>query len=163
MQENQNNEVENKNEEVSTVEVASNNGRVEELEDRLKRSMAEFENYKKRVSKEKDFLYNSITSDIISGFLPVLDSIEKATTTESDADALKQGLELISKQIQDIMSQNRVEEISTVGKTFDPELHEAVSHIEDHNYGEKEITTEFRKGYKIGTKVIRHAMVVVAN
>lgn len=137
--------------------------KIEELEDRIKRVMAEFENYKKRTVKERDFLYSSITSDIISGFLPVLDSIEKALQTDSTDEGLKQGLDLIGKQILDVMKLYKVEIISTIGEIFDPELHEAVSHIEDEKYKEKEIVSEFRKGYKIDTKVIRHAMVVVAN
>ena len=137
--------------------------KIEELEDRIKRVMAEFENYKKRTVKERDFLYSSITSDIISGFLPVLDSIEKALQTDSTDEGLKQGLDLIGKQILDVMKLYKVEIISTIGEIFDPELHEAVSHIEDEKYKEKEIISEFRKGYMVGTKVIRHAMVVVAN
>ena len=76
---------------------------------------------------------------------------------------MKQGIELVVKQIQDIFKKFGVETIETVGKPFDPEIHEAVSNVQDENLGEKIIKEEFRKGYKIGMKVIRHAMVVVAN
>ena len=150
-------------ENLEVEEVVNQDDKMQEMEDRLRRLMAEFENYKKRVNKEKEFLYSSVTADIIIGFLPVLDSIEKALETESKDEALKQGLDLIAKQILDVMKLNKVEVIKTVGETFDPELHEAVSHMEDEQYKEKEIISEFRRGYKIGTKVIRHAMVVVAN
>ena len=136
---------------------------LEETTDRLKRIMAEFENYKKRSSKEKEMLYNSILSDIISSFLPVIDNLEKAAEAKTEDENYKQGLELVLKQFKDVLTKFGVEEIKTVGETFDPEVHEAVSSVQDDTKGEKEIVQEFRKGYKIGTKVIRHAMVVVAN
>ena len=136
---------------------------LEETTDRLKRVMAEFENYKKRSSKERDILYNSLVADIVSKFLPVVDNLEKAVENKCKDENFKQGIELILKQIKEIFKNLGVEEIETVGKTFDPEVHEAVSSVVDENLGEKEIKEEFRKGYKIGLKVIRHAMVVVAN
>lgn len=136
---------------------------LEEATDRLKRVMAEFENYKKRSSKERDILYNSLVADIVSKFLPVVDNLEKAVENKCKDENFKQGIELILKQIKEIFKNLGVEEIETVGKTFDPEVHEAVSSVVDENLGEKEIKEEFRKGYKIGLKVIRHAMVVVAN
>ena len=136
---------------------------LEETTDRLKRVMAEFENYKKRSSKERDILYNSLVADIVSKFLPVVDNLEKAVENKCKDENFKQGIELILKQIKEIFKNLGVEEIETVGKNFDPEVHEAVSSVVDENLGEKEIKEEFRKGYKIGLKVIRHAMVVVAN
>ena len=108
-------------------------------------------------------LYNSILSDIVSSLLPVLDNLENALKVETQDEEYKKGIELVLKQFKDVLSANGVEEIKAVGETFDPELHEAVSSIQDENLGEKEIATEYRKGYKIGTKVIRHSMVVVAN
>lgn len=136
---------------------------LEETTDRFKRIMAEFENFKKRSSKERDMLYNSLVADIIASFLPVQDNLEKAIKSKTEDESFKQGIELVTKQISDIFKKFGVEEIETRGKPFDPELHEAVSNIQDDNLGEKIIKEEFRKGYKIGTKVIRHAMVVVAN
>lgn len=136
---------------------------LEETTDRLKRVMAEFENYKKRSSKERDILYNSLVADIVSKFLPVVDNLEKAVENKCKDENFKQGIELILKQIKEIFKNLGVEEIETVGKTFDPEVHEAVSSVVDENLGEKEIKEEFRKGYQIGDKVIRHSMVVVAN
>ena len=158
-EENNSQEQIDKKEETNNQLLAANS----QLEDRLKRVMAEFENYKKRTVKEREFLYDSITADIITGFLPVLDSIEKAIEADSEDEQLKQGLDLISRQILDVMKLHKVEIIPTVGETFDPELHEAVSHVEDEKYGEKKVISEFRRGYKVGMKVIRHAMVTVAN
>lgn len=136
---------------------------LEETTDRFKRIMAEFENFKKRSSKERDMLYNSLVADIIASFLPVQDNLEKAIKSKTEDESFKQGIELVTKQISDIFKKFGVEEIETCGKPFDPELHEAVSNVQDDTLGEKIIKEEFRKGYKIGTKVIRHAMVVVAN
>lgn len=137
--------------------------KLEEQEDRLKRLMAEFDNYKKRSSKERDSLYHSLVGDIFTSLLPVIDNLEKAVQAKTEDEGYKQGVELVLKQMQDILKANGVEEIEAVGKTFDPELHEAVSSVVDENLGEKEIKEEYRKGYKIGGKVIRHSMVVVAN
>ena len=136
---------------------------LDETTDRFKRLMAEFENFKKRNSKEREGLYNSLVADIVSAFLPVQDNLEKALTVKTEDENMRQGIELVVKQISDIFKKFGVEEIETVGKDFDPELHEAVSSVQDDTLGEKVIKEEFRKGYKIGTKVIRHAMVVVAN
>ena len=112
---------------------------LEETTDRLKRVMAEFENYKKRSSKERDILYNSLVADIVSKFLPVVDNLEKAVENKCKDENFKQGIELILKQIKEIFKNLGVEEIETVGKTFDPEVHEAVSSVVDENLGEKEI------------------------
>lgn len=98
---------------------------LEETTDRLKRVMAEFENYKKRSSKERDILYNSLVADIVSKFLPVVDNLEKAVENKCKDENFKQGIELILKQIKEIFKNLGVEEIETVGKTFDPEVHEA--------------------------------------
>ena len=136
---------------------------LDETTDRLKRIMAEFENYKKRSGKEKEMLYNSLLADIVSSFLPVIDNLEKAADAKTEDENYKQGLELVLKQFKDVLTKFGVEEIKTVGETFDPEVHEAVSSVQDETKGEKEIVQEFRKGYKVGIKVIRHAMVVVAN
>ena len=155
---------ENKKEEINANgELAKTKQELEETTDRLKRIMAEFENYKKRSSKEKEMLYNSILSDIISSFLPVIDNLEKAAEAKTEDENYKQGLELVLKQFKDVLTKFGVEEIKTVGETFDPEVHEAVSSVQDETKGDKEIVQEFRKGYKIGTKVIRHSMVIVAN
>ena len=135
----------------------------DELDDRYKRILAEFENFKKRSSKERDGLYNSILSDVVEVMLPVVDNLENAAKAETADESYKQGVELVLKQFKEVLKAKGVEEIKAVGETFDPELHEAVSSIQDDNLGEKEIAQEYRKGYKIGSRVIRHSMVVVAN
>ena len=137
--------------------------KLDEQEDRLKRLMAEFDNFKKRSSKEREGLYNSLISDIFSSLLPVIDNLEKAVEAKTEDEAYKQGVELVLKQFKDVLSANGVQEIEAVGQVFDPELHEAVASVTDKNLGEKVIKEEYRKGYKIGSKVIRHSMVVVAN
>ena len=135
----------------------------DESNDRLKRIMAEFENYKKRNQKEKELQYNSILGDVINSLLPVIDNLEKAVQTDTQDVQFKQGIELVHKQLLDVLSSYGVKKIETVGNRFDPELHDAVSHVEDENLGEQIIKEEFRTGYIIGDKVIRHSMVVVAN
>jgi len=153
--------LENKVEE--TTEKTATEKELEETVERLKRVMAEFENYKKRNTKEREQLYNSLVGDIIASFLPVLDNLEKAATAKTEDENMRQGIELVVKQILDIFAKFGVEKIETVGKPFDPEVHEAVSSVQDETLGEKIVKEEFRTGYKIGLKVIRHAMVVVAN
>ena len=135
----------------------------DELDDRYKRLLAEFENYKKRSQKEREGLYNSVLGDIILGMLPAMDNLENAMKAECKDEKYKQGIELVYKQFKDFLVKNKVEEIPTVGETFDPSVHEAVSSIQDDTKEPQEIVQEFRKGYKIGTRVIRHSMVVVAN
>lgn len=149
--------------EVKDDELSKTKQELDETTDRLKRIMAEFENYKKRSSKEREMLYNSLLADIISSFLPIIDNLEKAVTAKTEDEGYRQGIELVLKQFTDVLAKFGVEEIKTVGETFDPELHEAVSSVQDETKGEKEIIEEFRKGYKVGTRVIRHSLVVVAN
>ena len=136
---------------------------LDELNDRYKRVMAEFENYKKRSSKERETLYNSILSDVVEVFLPIVDNLENALKVETQDVEYKKGVELVLKQFQDILKTKGVEEIPAVGETFDPSLHEAVSSVQDPDKNAQEIVQEYRKGYKIGNRVIRHSMVVVAN
>lgn len=134
-----------------------------DIKDRHTRLIAEFDNLKKRSAKEREGLYNSIISDIVSSLLPVIDNLEKALDAECKDEEYKKGIELVLKQFKDVLAANGVKEIETVGMPFDPALHEAVSMIQDENLGEKIIAQEFRKGYMIGNKVIRHSMVIVAN
>lgn len=136
---------------------------LEEKEDRIKRLMAEFENFKKRSDKERTGLYSSVMGDVITSLLPVLDNLEKACKAESKDEQYKSGIEMVLNQFKDVLKNNGVTEIEAVGKKFDPALHEAVSLVEDPNLSEKEIKEEFRKGYMIGDRVLRHSLVVVAN
>ena len=150
-------------ENVKNNELQAKQQELEELTDRYKRILAEFENHKKRSQKEREGLYNSILSDIVAIMLPILDNLENAAKVETTDENYKKGIELVLKQFRDVLKSKGVEEIKTLGETFDPELHEAVSSVQDDSKGEKEIVQEYRKGYKIGHKVIRHSMVVVAN
>ena len=136
---------------------------LDELNDRYKRVLAEFENFKKRSGKERETLYNSILADIVEVFLPIVDNLENALKTETQDVEYKKGVELVLKQFKDILKSKGVEEIPAVGETFDPTLHEAVSSIQAPDKNAQEIVQEYRKGYKIANKVIRHSMVVVAN
>ncbi len=135
----------------------------EELEDRYKRLLAEFENFKKRSLKERETLFNIITGDVIIKVLPILDNLEKAATAKTDDKEYQEGINMVVKQFSNELEKFGLKEIETIGKRFDPELHEAVSHVEDQEKGEQEIVEVYRKGYQIGNKVIRHALVVVAN
>ena len=144
-------------------EIDSKKAEIEEKDDRLKRLMAEFDNFKKRSQKERDVLYNSLVSEIFQSLLPVIDNLEKAVSAKTEDTGYKQGVEMVLKQFQDVLNANGIKEIESVGKTFNPELHEAIGTVTDESLGEKEIKEEYRKGYIIGDKVIRHSLVVVAN
>ena len=161
----ENKEKEVKQEEVQTekTELELKQEELDDITDRYKRVLAEFENFKKRSSKERESLYSSILGDVVEVMLPVVDNLENAAKVETQDENYKKGVEMVLKQFKDVLQSKGVEEIKTVGETFDPSLHEAVSSIQDENLGEKEIAQEYRKGYKIGNKVIRHSMVVVAN
>ena len=152
------NKVKTSNEEVEKLKEE-----LAEVKDRHTRLIAEFDNLKKRSAKEREGLYNSILGDIIEKLLPVIDNLEKAAESESKDEEYKKGIELVLKQFKDVLVANGVKEIEAVGKPFDPELHDAVSMIQDETLGEKIVAQEYRKGYMIGNKVIRHSMVIVAN
>ena len=136
---------------------------LEEANDRYKRLFAEFENYKKRTQKDRENIYGMITSDVVSTMLPIMDNLEKASNVKTEDKGYQEGVNLVVKQFATALKGLGLEEIEAVGKTFDPEFHEAVGSIQDPNKGEQEIVEEFRKGYKIGNKVVRHSMVIVAN
>ena len=135
----------------------------EKYYEHLQRTAAEFDNYKKRMQKEKEATYNLAVGDVVAKYIDVLDNLEKASIAETTDEKMKEGIMLIKKQVEDIMAGMKVEKIQTEKQTFNPEYHEAVSSITDESLGEKEIKEVYRKGYKIGDRVIRHAMVVVAN
>ena len=160
--ENLKNEAENNKQEENKV-VDEKQQELDEITDRYKRVLAEFENFKKRSQKEREGLYNSILSDVITVILPVVDNLENAVKAETEDVKYKEGIELVLKQLKDVLASKGIEEIQAIGETFDPSLHEAVSSIQDDSKGQQEIVEEYRKGYILGNKVIRHSMVVVAN
>ena len=137
--------------------------KTDEYFEHLKRNMAEFDNFKKRMSKEKENLYASVTSDIIEALLPIIDNFEQAIGTECTDTSFKDGIAMIYNQIKDSLMKQGLETIPDLGETFDPNLHQAVMHEENDQYSEKEVIEVFRKGYRLGDKVIRHSMVKVAN
>ena len=135
----------------------------DEKEDRIKRLMAEFENFKKRSNKEREGLYSSVMGEVVLQILPVIDNLEKAVESKTEDQDYKNGIILVLEQLKETLKKNGVTEIEAVGKPFDPSLHEAISMVEDPNLGEKIVQQEYRKGYMIGDKVLRHSMVIVAN
>ena len=160
-QEVENKETQDTKQEVKEENKTNINAEYDELNDRYKRVLAEFENFKKRSQKERESLYNSLLGDIISGMLPAMDNLENAVKAECKDEGYKQGIELVQKQFKEFLSKHNVEEIPTVGEMFDPSVHEAVSSVQMEGKQSGEIVQEFRKGYKIGSKVLRHSMVVV--
>ena len=131
-----------------------------ECEDRYLRMMAEYDNFRKRSAKEKEGVYADAYADCIANLLPILDNLERAQKSDN-LDGVKKGLEMTVKAFEDALSKMGISEIET--KNFDPNLHNAVMHVEDESRGESEIVEVFQKGYAKGDKVIRYAMVTVAN
>ena len=154
--------------ELDTVrkELEDKNRKCEEYLDKLQRTAAEFENFKRRSVKEKEALYIDAVSDVIGSFLPVIDNVERALqaiSADSSAQSLKDGVEMVFKQFVDTLKNLGIEEIKALNETFDPMLHNAVMHVEDDSLGHSVVVEEFQKGYKYKDKVIRYSMVKVAN
>lgn len=131
--------------------------------DKYLRLMAEFDNYKKRSIKERENIYTDVRVDTVTKFLPVYDNLERAMKAETADEAYKKGVEMTFNQLLDVFKKLGVEEIEALDKSFDPNFHNAVMHVEDETLGEGVIVEEFQKGFKIGEKVIRFSMVKVAN
>ncbi|MCD8371474.1 MAG: nucleotide exchange factor GrpE [Clostridiales bacterium] len=139
---------------------------IEELQDRLRRQMAEFDNFRKRTEKEKASMYEIGARDIIEKILPVLDNFERglaAVPEDEKGSSFAEGIEKIYRQFVKTLEDAGVEAIEAVGQTFDPNLHNAVMHIDDEQYGENEVSQELQKGYRYRGTVVRHSMVQVAN
>ena len=131
--------------------------------DKYLRLAAEYDNYRKRSQKEREALYTDVRSETLLKILPVYDNIKRALGQPCEDKAYVRGVELIMEQIKDIFSKLGVTEIPAVGEQFDPEVHNAVMHVEDPEKDENVIVEEFQTGFKIGDKVMRHSMVKVAN
>ena len=137
---------------------------LESVKDQFVRLTAEYDNYRKRTTKEKDNIYQDAKGDTIKAFLAVYDNLERAAAAEGGEDSPhKKGLEMIFHQYQDILKKLDVTEIEAKGQPFDPERMEAVMHIDDEGFGENEVAQVFQAGFMLGDKVIRHAIVQVAN
>lgn len=140
--------------------------KIEELSDKLLRQMAEFDNFRKRTEKEKSAMYEIGAKDIIEKLLPVVDNFERgfSTVTEEDKeDAFVTGMEMVYKQLMTMLETVGVKPIEAVGQEFNPDLHNAVMHVEDETVGDNMIVEEFQKGYTYRDSVVRYSMVKVAN
>lgn len=133
-----------------------------EANDKYLRMLAEYDNYRRRSQKERENIYADVRADTVTKFLPVYDNLARAVQHETDEETRK-GVEAIFTQLKSILEGLGVTEIETVGKKFDPTLHDALLHIDDEKYGEGEIVLELEKGFKLGDRVIRFARVQVAN
>lgn len=140
--------------------------KIEELTDRVKRQMAEFDNFRKRTEKEKASMYQIGAREVIEKILPVVDNFERGLATVPEEDAgnpYAEGMEKIYKQLMTVLDDLGVKAIEAVGQEFNPDFHNAVMHVEDEEAGENVIVEEFQKGYLYKEHVVRHSMVKVAN
>ena len=146
----------------SKDEIKKLTNQVETLKDRLLRLTAEYENYRKRTAKEKEGIYTDACADVLKEVLPTLDNLERAYAADGSVEDLKKGIEMTMKGLQSSFEKLGVEEIP-VDEGFDPNLHQAVMHVEDENLDKNVVAEVFMKGYRKGDKVIRHTVVKVAN
>ena len=139
---------------------------IEDLQDRLKRQMAEFDNYRKRTDKEKSAMFEMGASDVVKKLLPIVDNFErgfKSVTEEELQTPFAKGMDMVYKQTMKMLEDLEVKPIEAVGLEFNPDVHNAVMHVEDEELGENVVAEELQKGYKYKENVIRHSMVKVAN
>ena len=134
-----------------------------QTDERYLRLAAEYDNYRKRTAKEKEALWSAAKADTVAAFLPVYDNLERAIKQETADEAYKKGVEMTMNQLKEVFAKLGVTEIPALGEPFDPNLHNAVMHIDDENFGENTISQVFQAGFQCGDKVIRFAMVQVAN
>ena len=137
--------------------------KVQAEHDRYLRLAAEYDNYRKRSARERESIYSDVRADTVTKFLPVYDNLVRALEQSTADEAYRKGVEMIMTQFKDILGRLGVTEIESVGQTFDPALHNAVMHDVDEEQGENIIVQELQKGFKMGDKVIRFAMVKVVN
>ena len=149
-------------EQVEKMELAAK--QLESVKDQFTRLNAEYDNYRKRTTKEKDGIYQDAKGDTIKTFLAVYDNLERAAAAEGgEDDPHKKGLEMIFHQFKELLAKEGVKEIEAKGKEFNPELMNAVMHIEDESLGENVVAQVFQAGFELNGKVLRHAIVQVAN
>ncbi len=134
----------------------------EALKDKMLRTIAEYDNFRKRTNKEKENIYTEACADVLKELLPVLDNLERAILVDGSIEDLKKGVEMTINQFSNSLSKLGVEEIAADGD-FDPNVHNAVMHVEDENLGANQVAEVFLKGYKKGNKVLRYSMVKVVN
>ncbi len=136
---------------------------IAEEKEKYMRLCAEYDNFRKRSQKERESLYADIKADTLLKFLPVYDNLERALKQETADEAYRKGVEMIMTQFNTTMEKLGVTEIEAAGQKFDPTIHNAVMHVEDESFGENEVAEVFQKGFKLNDKIIRFAMVKVAN
>ena len=137
---------------------------IEQINDRLLRTMAEYENYRKRSQKEKEQTYNDSKAAVLAEFLPVLDNFERAANNkDASPEDYQKGIDMIFNNFAELIKKSGVEAFGEKGEEFDPNLHSAVMHVEDENEKENVIVDVFSKGYKMGDRILRPAIVKVAN
>lgn len=137
-----------------------------EANDKLLRLAAEYDNYRRRTTKEKEMMYGDGKADAVEKILPVLDNLDRAMAVEPESPEAKQyheGVKMVVRQFKEVLTKTGVVEIEAIGKEFDPNIHNAVMHVEDDSVGDNTVVEEFQKGYMLGDRVIRHSMVKVAN
>ena len=143
-------------------EVKRLNNEVEALKERLLRISAEYDNYRKRTTKEKEGIYTEACTDVLKEMIPVLDTLERAIAVDGSVEDFKKGIDMTIKGFKGSFEKLGVEEIDATGE-FDPNLHQAVMHVQDESFGTNSVVEVFQKGYKKDDKIIRHTMVKVAN
>ena len=149
---------------LEVVEEEGPAAKLNEAKDQYLRLLAEFDNYKKRTMKEKVQVYTDSVADVVEKILPVLDNLQRASlSSDVNEGSVLEGVRLVTKQLEDILSSIGINSIDAEGNEFDPELHNAVMHIEDADLEANIVVEEFSKGYEYKGKVIRHSMVKVAN
>ena len=144
-------------------ELESLKDQVAQQEDKYLRLAAEYDNYRRRTAKEKESIWTDAKADAAVAFLPVYDNLERALKQETADEAYKKGVEMTMTQLKTVLEQLGIKEIPALGQPFDPNLHNAVMHVEDENFGENTVCDVFQAGFQLGEKVIRFAMVKVAN
>ena len=145
------------------TELESLKNQVAQQEDKFLRLAAEYDNYRRRTAKEKESIWSETKADAAVAFLPVYDNLERALKQETADEAYKKGVEMTMNQLKSVLEKLGITEIDALGKPFDPALHNAVMHVEDENFGENTVAEVFQAGFMLGEKVIRFAMVKVAN
>ena len=138
------------------------NAKLLEANDKLLRTVAEYDNFRKRSQKEKEAIYSDSKTDIIAKLLPVIDNFERASAAASDLESYKKGIEMTVGQLLEVFSSFGVEAFGEKGEQFDPNIHNGIMHIDNEELGENEISEVYMKGYKMGDKIIRAATVVVS-
>lgn len=160
------NQTEETDDKVANREQQKLKDQIAELNDKVVRQMAEFDNFRKRSEKEKQQMFETGAKSVIEKILPIVDNFERGIAALSDEEKdgqFAQGVVMVYKQLMDELEKMEVKPIEAVGKEFDPNLHNAVMHIEDENLGENTIAQELQKGYTYRDQVVRHSMVQVAN